>query len=221
MTVPRLLRPLRSVAFDRLAEMAEKLERQYSMTKRSLAAQATRDRILQATLELATEKLTVEIVLVDVAVRAGVSVQTLLRHFGSREHLFDAAVTVGAGEIVAERGSPVGDIVTAVRLVVDHYEARGDWVIALLGQESSNERIKRVTELGKQVHRDWVLAVFAPQLAEASAAARPEIGDLLAVATDVYTWKLLRRDRGLSRSEVEERMHYLVNAIVASAVKGR
>lgn len=200
--------------------MPEKPERSYSMTNRALAAEATRNRILQATLKLVTEKLTVEIVLVDVAERAGVTVQTLLRHFGSRERLFDAVVTLGAAEIVAERGSPVGDINEAVRVIVNHYETRGDWSIALLGQEASDDRIKGVAELGKQVHRDWVLEVFAPQLAEVSAPARPAIVDLLAVATDVYTWKLLRRDRGLSRSEVEGRIRYLVDAIVASAEKG-
>ncbi|MEO9104130.1 MAG: TetR/AcrR family transcriptional regulator, partial [Terrimesophilobacter sp.] len=189
--------------------MAHKTERQYSMTNRTMTAEATRNRILQATLELATEKLTVEIVLVDVAERAGVTVQTLLRHFGSRKRLFDAAVAAGADQIVSERGSPVGDIGEAVRVVVDHYESRGDWSIALLGQEASDERIKDVTGLGKQVHRDWVHTVFSPQLSEVTASARPGIEDLLAVATDVYTWKLLRRDRGLSRTEVEKRMRYL------------
>ncbi len=205
---------------ERPDTVVEKVERTYSMANRSLAAEATRSRILQATLELATEKLNVEIVLVDVAERAGVTVQTLLRHFGSRERLFDAAVAVGAGEIATERESPVGVVDEAVRLVVDHYELRGDWVIALLGQEASDERIKGVTELGKKVHRDWVRTVFAPQLADVSESARSGVEDLLAVATDVYTWKLLRRDRGLCRSEVEDRMRYLVEAVLVSAVKG-
>lgn len=190
------------------------------MKNRGLSAEATRSRILQATLELATEKLTVEIVLADIAARAGVTVQTILRHFGGREGLFDAVVLFGAVEIVAERVAPVGDIAEAVRVVVDHYETRGDWSIALLGQETSDERIRGVTALGKQTHRDWVLAVFAPQLAEIGPFTGGAIADLLTVATDVYTWKLLRRDRGLGRSEVEQRMHYLVDAIVASAVKG-
>ena len=53
------------------------------MTKRSIAVAKTQGRILQAVLELATEKLTVEIVLADVAQRSGVTVQTILRHFGA------------------------------------------------------------------------------------------------------------------------------------------
>jgi hypothetical protein len=36
------------------------------------------------------------------------------------------------------------------------------------------------------------------------------------VATDVYTWKLLRIDRGHSRAVTERRMHELVDAVLAS-----
>jgi hypothetical protein len=39
--------------------------------------------------------------------------------------------------------------------------------------------------------------------------------DLLVVATDVYTWKLLRHDRGLTRSQTQERMTALVGAVLS------
>jgi AcrR family transcriptional regulator len=191
-------------------------ERSYSMTNRSVAAARTQESILRATVELATEKLTVEIVLADIAGRAGVTVQTILRHFGSKDRLFDAAVTFANAEVVTERAAPLGDVAEAVRVIVDHYEIRGDWVIALLGQEASNERIRGITVPGKQLHRVWVETVFEPQLLDMTESGSPAIADLLTVATDVYTWKLLRRDRGLSRDETERRMRQLVDAILAS-----
>ena len=191
-------------------------ERSYSMTKRSITVAKTQGRILQAVLELATEKLTVEIVLADVAQRSGVTVQTILRHFGSRDGLFDAAVEFGSAEVVAERATPVGDVTEAVRVIIDHYETRGDWVIALLGQEGSDERIRGITMPGKQLHRDWVESVFGPELADHAGPKDRVVTDLLVVATDVYTWKLLRRDRGLSRELTEQRMRHLVDAILAS-----
>jgi hypothetical protein len=40
--------------------------------------------------------------------------------------------------------------------------------------------------------------------------------DLLVVATDVYTWKLLRRDRGLDRANAEHRVHTLICAVLAT-----
>jgi hypothetical protein len=42
------------------------------------------------------------------------------------------------------------------------------------------------------------------------------IVDLLVVATDVYAWKLLRRDAGHSRDKTEHSMRHLVDAILAS-----
>lgn len=182
------------------------------MANRAAAATDTRARILRALVELSMEKLTIDIVLGDVATRAGVSVQTILRHFGSRERLFDVAVDFAAAEIVEERIAPVGDARAAVRVIVDHYELRGDWVIAMLGQELGHARIRRITELGRQTHRVWVETVFASK-----SDLNDELRDLLIVATDVYTWKLLRRDRGLDRDGTERSMLRMVNALLVSA----
>jgi AcrR family transcriptional regulator len=184
--------------------------RAYAMTTRAAAAAGTRARILRALVDLSMEKLTIDIVLGDVAARAGVSVQTILRHFGSREGLFDVAVDFAAAEVVEERIAPVGDAAAAVRVIVDHYELRGDWVIAMLGQEMGDARIRRITELGRQTHRVWVETVFAAQ-----PKADEQLRDLLVVATDVYAWKLLRRDRGLDRDGTERSMLRLVNAVLA------
>jgi len=180
----------------------------------------TRHRILQAALELATEKLTVEIVLADVAARCGVTVQTILRHFGSRDALFDAVVRFGGQQVAEERVAAVGDVGAALDAIINHYELRGDWVITLLGQENSGERIRGITMPAKQLHREWVEQVFALELLERSELARATLADLLAVATDVYTWKLLRRDRLLGRDETQQRMRQLVDAILASAREG-
>lgn len=194
--------------------------RSYSMTTRSSSAAATQERIVRAVLELSMEKFTVDIVLADVAARAGVSVQTILRHFGSRDGLFDATATFATAEVVAERTAPIGDVLEAVRVIVDHYEARGDWVLTLLGQEGTDERIRGITSAGKDVHRGWVETTFAPYLSRQGSAARSQTVDLLVVATDVYAWKLLRRDAGRSRADTEHRIVRLVQAILASPTEG-
>ena len=66
--------------------------RAYRQSARATATAATRHRIVDGMVALAHERLTIEITLDDVARRAGVSVATVLRHFGSRDGLFDAAV---------------------------------------------------------------------------------------------------------------------------------
>jgi AcrR family transcriptional regulator len=193
-----------------------KAKRTYVMRARAEATAQTRRRILHAALELTFEKMSLEIVLDDVAQRAEVSVQTILRHFGSRDGLFDALEEFATEEIGQERAAPAGDLDAAVRVIFDHYELRGDAVMRMLAQEQWDERTRRVSESGRRQHRQWVADVFAPHLAASSAKEREELTDLLVVATDVYTWKLLRRDRKLARGDAEARVRRLIAALLAS-----
>jgi AcrR family transcriptional regulator len=159
--------------------------------------------------------MTVDITLEDVAERAKTTVQTVLRHFDSRAGLLDATVEFGAGVIAAERETPVGDDAAAVRAIIDHYELRGDLVVRLLAQEDDT-RIAPIVAAGRAEHREWVARTFAPRLAaldSGDSRDSDEVIDLLVVATDVFTWKLLRRDRGLDRSDAERRLLRLVRAV--------
>ena len=92
--------------------------RTYTMRARADAVAQTRRQILDAAWSLSEETLTLAIGLADVAERAGVTVRTVLRHFGSREGLFDAVAEHARGEISTERETPVGDGRAAVRTVV-------------------------------------------------------------------------------------------------------
>ncbi len=188
--------------------------RTYTMRARADAKAATRLRVLRAVLELSEEKMTIEITLDEVASRAGTSVQTVLRHFGSRDGLLDEAVKLASTDVEEERRAPVGDIGAAIQAVVAHYERRGDFVLRLLGQEH-DPRIAAVVGPGKLLHRRWVEEVFQPQLDERAPTERDALVDLLAVATDLYTWKLLRRDRGLDVETTQVRMNTLVAALLA------
>jgi AcrR family transcriptional regulator len=193
-------------------------KRTYTMGARADAVRATRRRILEACMELSEERLISDISLDAVASAAEVSVQTVLRQFGSRADLFEEAVTYANSVIAAERQVPeVGDVGAAVRNVVEHYEQRGHTALMMLAQESSDPTVADWTARGKKVHREWVQDAFAPQLATAG---DPEqVTNLLVVATDVYTWKLLRRDRGLSRARTEQQMTTLVAAVLAATTR--
>lgn len=189
-----------------------KTNRSYTMTARAESVQATRQRIIEALFELARDRMFPDISLDDVANRAGVSVQTVLRQFGSRAALIDANMEYAIARVRQERAAPAGDVDAAMKALLDHYEDRGNTALVMLAQESSDPQVGRITELGRQMHRDWVKAVFAPL--------KPDVAtlDLLVVATDVYTWKLLRHDRRLSRTVTEQRMKSLVLAVVAAGI---
>lgn len=193
-----------------------KTTRRYTMTTRAEAAERTRMRILDAAVSLADSKLLADILLDDIATEAGVSVQTVLRRFGNRAGLIEAARQHAQARVEEERRTPVGDVDAAVRTVVDHYEERGDGVVLMLAQERTDEAIRTITTGGRALHRTWVTDAFGPYLPE-DQENREGLVDLLAVATDVYTWKQLRRDRGLSRADTEARMTSLVRALLPHA----
>ena len=65
--------------------------RSYRMRARADAAEQTRLRIIGAAIELGFEKPVAAITLPVIAERASVSVQTVLRQFGSREALIEEA----------------------------------------------------------------------------------------------------------------------------------
>ena len=188
--------------------------RSYTLKARAASAKETSQQILRASAALLWEKLTPEIRLADVAERAGVSVQTILRHFGTREKLLADAENTLREEIRAERQAPAGDIPAAVRTIFEHYEARGDGVLRMLAQEHWNEQIRVINDTGRHMHRQWVETVFGPQLDAHEENERTALVDLLVVATDIYTWKLLRRDRALARALAEARVRQLIAAIL-------
>ncbi len=185
------------------------------MSARADAAHATRTRILDATFAAAATRPLAAVTLADVASIAEVTVQTVLRQFESREGLFDAAVEHAGAQVEQERVTPAGDVEAAVSTVIDHYEQRGDAVLVLLAQDRWDARARAVTDNGRALHRRWVAEAFAPQLQ--AHLERDEVLDLLVVATDVYTWKLLRRDRRLSRARTHTRMVRLVRAVLVGA----
>lgn len=181
--------------------------RGYRQGARAANAEHTRIAILTATKLLAGEKLLAAITLNDVADRSGVTVQTVVRRFGSREALLTEAVQHFLDQVAEERRLSVPDVDQAVDVVVNHYEEAGDAMLVLLGQEPFDSHAARITSLGRELHDRWVHDSFRP--------ADESRHRLFVVATDLYTWKLLRRDRGLSRSETADHMRRLCAMVAA------
>jgi AcrR family transcriptional regulator len=175
------------------------------MRARAVATAETRRRLLEAALELFEERFLDEITLDDVAERAGVSVQTLIRHFGTRDGLFTAAAEEVRGLISSQRDrAPVGNVAADVRNLVEHYEEWGARVsLRLLAQEGRDPLISEMVASARALHRDWVERVFAPLLEHHSGAARRRLLAQLVAVCDVYYWKVLRKDMGLSRRDTE------------------
>jgi len=177
-------------------------KRTYRMGARAEAAEETRVRILDAVIGLHMERYHDQISLDEVAGRAGVTVQTVLRRFGSKEGLIDAASEVVRGRVTSQRSeAPVGDVAGAVENLVDHYEEWGESVLRLLAQEDRVPAFRKATDAGRALHREWVERTFAPFLAGRAGGARGRLLAELVAVCDVYFWKVLRKDLGLDRGQ--------------------
>jgi AcrR family transcriptional regulator len=189
--------------------------RAYDMSNRAAQAAATRERIRQAAVMLYRERALDGFTLEEVARRAEVTVQTVLRAFKSKDQLIMTALVV-----LAEETQPIkiprvpGDVGEAVTIFFDLYEEVGDFVIQQLGDEPRLPGLRSDLDAGRQGHANWVEEAFAPQLARQTAAARAEMFHALMVATDVYVWKLLRRDQKLDRVDAEAVMRRLINGVI-------
>lgn len=189
--------------------------RKYDMSARAQAKVATRDAILTACIDTFAAERSFAVTLAAVAQRAGVTVKTVMRHFGSREALLDAAWSRAYEEVVAERTPPSGDRQAALAVLIAHYERRGDIVLAMLAAEEDDPRAQRMGDWGRLSHRGWVDEVFGRDLPD-EPAERARLTDVLVVATDVYAWKLLRLDRGLAVEDVHDRMLLMTGAILGT-----
>ena len=133
--------------------------RKYDMATRQQAKTATRDAILQAAVDTFMAERSFAITLQAVAARAEVTVKTVLRHFGSREALIDEAWSYGWDDVMAERTAPLDDVDAALRVLIAHYERRGEMVLTMLADEN-DPRARQMTDAGRLAHREWVEEVF-------------------------------------------------------------
>jgi AcrR family transcriptional regulator len=187
--------------------------RPYKMRARAEAAEATGDRIREAAVELFSDNPFDDVSLDMIAERAGVTTRTVIRRFGSKEELFVTSMDRARDEAVAQRNTaPVGDVAGIVRNVVEHYERWGNNRLRMIEQEEKIAVIADNAEYGRRFHRDWVTRVFAPMLEGLTGRSRERRVAALILLTDVFTWRLLRKDLGLSRRETEGTIVEIVNA---------
>ena len=188
--------------------------RRYQMKARADSAEATRLSIIGAAIALFMEGDWAEVSLEAIALRAEVTLQTVLRRFGSKAGLFSATVEQIAAEVERLRVPEVpGDVRAAIRALVGTYETFGTLNWRLLCHESQDPALPALLERARTVHRSWLQQVFAAHLSE-STREREHRLSLLFAATDFYVWKLSRKDLGRSRRHTEQLMLELVQALL-------
>ena len=145
---------------------------------------------------------------------SGVSHQTVLNHFASKAGVAIAVAEAVSAETMAirDRAEP-GDVSGAVTILVGEYERFGDANFRWAATAERLDVVSAALEVGRASHRAWLEMIFGVRLPRHPATRRRALHALHA-ATDVYAWKLLRRDLGLSRTETERTIVQLVEGVL-------
>ena len=188
------------------------MTRTYAMGNRAAQASQTRDRITVATESLLSSVPLTNITLQAIAERAGVTVQTVLRHMGSRDGCFSAVGERVAGRVHAQLGdTEPGNVSNAISDLMAHYEAEGALVLNLLAQENGEDPLaSEAVQTGRAYHRAWVERCFEPKLAHPDQTTI----DALVATTDIYVWKLLRKDLRRSADDTKAVVIHMTQSLL-------
>jgi AcrR family transcriptional regulator len=188
--------------------------RSYTQVSRAEASDRTRAALLDAAgaafFSGAWEQESLE----AIAARAGVTKQTLLRHFGSKAGLLEAGARRGLESVGAQRlSAPTDDIDGAVANLLDHYEDRGEEGLKIAAMRGDGA-IAEIGRRARQLHYDWVEHAFGAWLDRGGAAERARLRAALIAICDVHTWQLLSRDLGLARPELERTLILMIRRLL-------
>jgi AcrR family transcriptional regulator len=188
--------------------------RGYTKVARAEAEERTRTALLDAADEAFLSRPWEQASLEAIAGAAGVTKQTLLRHFGSKDGLLETTLRRAFAEVEEQRlGAPANDIAGAVENLLDHYETRGGRAM-----RSSNLSVEGpLAALGRRArkfHYEWVDQVFSGWLTAASPTQRERLRAALIAVCDVQSWWILSHDLGLPRAEVRETLVLAINRLL-------
>jgi AcrR family transcriptional regulator len=141
-------------------------KRTYKGTIQAEVAALTAQRIIEAGLALFDEQWGDMITLEQIAERAGVTTQTLLRHFGSKERLADIvsqeAFRLSQQQLIEP---PIGDIASIASGLVAYYETGGRRMLRGLAQETRYPELHSIIDVARASHKAWLERAFASSLA--------------------------------------------------------
>jgi AcrR family transcriptional regulator len=190
--------------------------REYRQEARAEAAKANERAVLDAAVgRLKSAKRVADVTLEDIALDAGVTVRTILRKYGSKDGIMEAAfLEVGRQVEAARPASAPGDVEGALSALLTQYEAEGDLNARVVAEEHEIPILHRLLEYARKSHRKWLTHVFRPLLEHLPEAQRQQRITALYAATEVQLWKVLRRDLHQSQQQTAEIFHQLVRGVL-------
>ena len=177
--------------------------RPYRQVERAQAQQRTRESLLEVAGEEFFAGRWQSASLESLAAGAGVTKQTLLRHFGSKDGLLLQCLVHSASHVFEQRFAvEPGDPASAVDNLLDHYEEWGERSLRVGAWQGGPPVLAHFSALARKIHYDWVELAFGPWLDPLEGAPRERLRASLIAACDVQVWWILSHDLGLPRAQV-------------------
>ncbi len=187
----------------------------YDNSKRLIDAEITKHEIINAFGRLWNQYSIKEITLEMVSNESGVTTRTIMRKFGSKVGLLTESLPILTAQVEAQRKvTKAGDIDAILQALLSNYESMGEAAIRTINLESELEIAREIGRKGRELHRNWCIQMFSPYLPEQNT---PEFEIQLnsfIAATEIYLWKLMRKDLKLSREKTLAIFKNMVEGLV-------
>lgn len=196
-----------------MAEGEQKEKRKYVQGRRAQEAEARTARILDTCIDLFLEKPLIEISLAEIAERAGVGLQTLIRRFETKEKLVTAVLLEVAQRIGKSRAGLIenpNDPQSVVDVVCAQYEQWHPYTIAHQRQEATMPILAQFNEIARGNHSAWIKLAFEEPLSALPADESRRVHARLVATTSFETWFWLNQRHELSFGETREVMVQMV-----------
>lgn len=176
--------------------------RSYTKVARADSEERTRSALLDAADEAFLSGPWERVTLEGVARAAGVTKQTLLRHFGSKEGLLEQLLLRSEVAVIEQRlAAPTDDVAGAVDNLLDHYETVGGRAMRSSNLDLDGP-LAELARRAREFHYGWVDHAFGAWLSREPPAERRKLRAALIATCDVQAWWILSHDLGLARTEV-------------------
>jgi AcrR family transcriptional regulator len=190
--------------------------RPYRQVARAAATDRLQQRIVEVFFDFMLASYLDDITLDAVAGAAGTTRQTVIRMFGSKEKLIASAWRLAFTRVLSSRVVPPKATTPQIaQALVKDYESTGDMLVRLLSQEDRYPDIGAMLNVGRNGHRTWIAETFAAHLDSRPGAPRERRIDQLVAITDIYIWKLFRRDFGRDAEDVADLIAGLIDKVLA------
>lgn len=186
--------------------------RSYQMTTRAETTERTGERILDAMLARYARVPYDQIRLDDVAADAAVTVQTVIRRFGSKPGLLAATVEREFTRLVGERAAAMGETPqSTLRALVLYYEDYGALILKLYSEAHQAPGVPELAARGRAYHVNWCREAFTDSLAlhHNPGTRHRRLAQIVALC-DATTWRILRHDGGLTPEQTESALSELL-----------